>query len=237
MQKYLECSGCRSTCNLLTSSAGTLTDGSESYAYPRDASCQWIISPSSTTQIALTVTDLNTEACCDFLQIFKCTTILCQNPRLIGQMSGSYAFAKTTILVTGYMLVQFASDGGINGDGFTATWQSNALIPSPVSALSTVSCFPHVHARIAHNTFRWALQCWSANMYMHAKVSCEKLAPLFPCLPAYLHLASVSSAHFHHAYMPTCRHTDECLTMPEDTALHWMWFFMCSIQKCNWDLF
>ncbi len=140
-QRYLPCSGCRSTCNLLTNVTGTLSEGSGSYMYPSQANCEWILAPvTNSTPVALTVADLNTEGCCDFLRVFSCSNLSCSSPQLVGQLSGTY-LSKTTVLVRGYMLVQFTSDGGINGDGFTATWKSDAVIPAPVPFLSTVSHF------------------------------------------------------------------------------------------------
>ena len=118
-----------------------ISDGSGSYTYPTDAMCQWIIAPTLTTQLAVTVSQLSTESCCDFVRVFRCANITCQQLQLIGEMSGSFSAVQNTIASTSYMLVQFSSDGGMNGDGFTASWKADPVLASPVAFLSTVCHF------------------------------------------------------------------------------------------------
>jgi hypothetical protein len=166
---FLPCSGCRSTCTVLRSQTGVLTDGSGPFQYTSDANCQWMISPSSTSQIALTVSVLSTEECCDTLQVFQCSSMQCLDAIKIGQLAGNYFnSAKTTISAIGYMLVKFTTDGGINGNGFMATWSSNTIFPSPIASSSTVSSLSTCHPFVWHD-YDWLV------------VFCQRNLPCFGC--------------------------------------------------------
>ncbi len=136
-QVQLPCTGCRSTCTVLTSTTGTLLDGSGPFEYASGTSCSWIVSPGDMTQIAITFTDLNVESYHDFIRVYQCSGISCLDPRLVGQLSGDYSNAQTTLMAHNHMMVKFSSDGGVNGDGFAANWKSDAVFIQP-SFLSTV---------------------------------------------------------------------------------------------------
>jgi hypothetical protein len=139
LQLELPCSGCRSSCGVLATSSGTLSDGSGLYTYPSDANCQWLISPDSVMSLAISILELDTESCCDFLRVFRCVDASCQNVELIAALSGTYSMAQTTIATQSYAaLVQFSSDGGVNGDGFLAHWATNTTLPSAAPFLPNV---------------------------------------------------------------------------------------------------
>jgi hypothetical protein len=121
-QSGFVCSGCGSSCGLLTSSSGTFTDGSDSSYYPNDADCDWIIAPSDVQPITITFTEFNTESGYDFVKIWACSDSSCMYGQQLASLSGSYYSSQSFTSYTGYMYIYFYSDSSEVQSGFRATW-------------------------------------------------------------------------------------------------------------------
>ncbi len=129
-QTNLFCTGCGSSCGVLTAAQGTFSDGSGASNYANSATCQWIIAPTGATQVSVTFTEFSTESCCDILRVYQCATSMCEDAQLIAELSGTYSTAPTILSTSGYVLVQFWSDYEVNQAGFIATWSSSHASPS-----------------------------------------------------------------------------------------------------------
>jgi hypothetical protein len=148
--KDLSCIGCRSTCRIFSSVNGTFSDGSGSSTYDANANCQWIIAPINATKITISFIEIATESCCDFIRVFQCPNLDCQGVQKIkiGELSGMYGSPQTAVSNTGFVLVEFMSDGGNSDNGFTATWTSNAPSPMPVPSLPEVHSYSYIYIYI-----------------------------------------------------------------------------------------
>ncbi len=93
-----------------------------------------MIAPFGIKQIALRFTELHMESCenCDNVDVYQCANMECQAAQRISKLSGELITGSITILITGYALVQFKSDGVVNDKGFTASWSSVPTQPSPL---------------------------------------------------------------------------------------------------------
>jgi hypothetical protein len=134
LQAELLCTGCRSTCRIQAAANGSLSDGSGSAQYSPNSNCQWLIAPIGATRITISFINLATQKCCDFICVFSCQSLEClgaQKAKVV-ELSGKYAAVQTAVSNTGFMLVEFFSDGDTNDDGFDATWVSNAPSQVPV---------------------------------------------------------------------------------------------------------
>jgi hypothetical protein len=148
-QRVLPCTGCGTTCRMLTGASGSLSDGSGTSNYANNARCQWIIAPKGATQITLTFTELSTHSSADFVQVWQCANTDCQTVQQLAHLHGFHSSQYTVTSGLGVLLVQFVTDTSGNSPGFTATWSSNAQIPfsSNVSSLPILCKFwPSAHA-------------------------------------------------------------------------------------------
>lgn len=127
LQSAYPCTGC-SSCGLLTSQSGSLSDGSGSNNYPNNANCRWVIAPTGATQITLTISSLATENNYDFVTVSQCTSSACSSTTELAKLSGTLSSSTTRTSTTGYMLVTFTSDTIVDGGGFSATWTSNGQV-------------------------------------------------------------------------------------------------------------
>ncbi len=134
VQRALPCTGCGSSCRVLSLWNGTLSDGSGPLDYANNARCQWIIAPTGSTVVSLTFAELSTQAGADFIRVYQCANTDCQGVQLIRELSGTYASVQTVTSGPGALLVQFTSDASTTSSGFTVTWTSNA----PYSKLPNV---------------------------------------------------------------------------------------------------
>ncbi len=160
-QSSLPCTGCGSTCGVLTAASDTISDGSGSSNYADGARCQWIIAPTGATAIRITFTEFSTDRCCDFVRVYQCVNVTgetCEGVQLIGELSGYYSTGQTLMSSTGFMLVQFTSDSGTNYAGFTATWRSNDRLQA------TAQSSPRVIPLVWHPGHQY----FSANAYWFA---------------------------------------------------------------------
>jgi hypothetical protein len=105
--------------------SGTISDGPSDYG--NNAKCTWLIA--SSDLISLSFFSFNTEylasmtpPCCDFVTINRCTSAS-SCVEQIAQLSGS-SVSQSAIYTsnTGYMKVEFTSDGSYIRPGFDASW-------------------------------------------------------------------------------------------------------------------
>jgi hypothetical protein len=127
VQEGYLCTGCGASCTVFTAANGSFSDGSPG-AYQAKSDCSWIIAPTAAAQVTITFTSVSTESGYDFIWVYTCADVNCgpQTRNLIVQLSGTESGSYTS--TSGYMLVVFKSDGGVNDDGFEASWTSVAMV-------------------------------------------------------------------------------------------------------------
>ena len=125
MQPPLACTGCGSSCGILTTASGNFSDGSGPNNYQINANCKWIIAPLGAAQITATFTVFGLERNFDFVRVYQCNQISCETGELIASLSGTYATAQTVTSTTGFMFVRFSSDEDVVSQGFMASWNSS----------------------------------------------------------------------------------------------------------------
>ncbi len=131
-QAPLPCTGCES-CKIYRAASGTFSDGSGSANYPDGADCKWMIAaPNGMSQITISFTEFDTEACCDFVTVYQCTDIECGTKQFLSELYGTYSSPQQITSTTGYVLVHFTTNHATQFQGFTATWTSIATLSIPV---------------------------------------------------------------------------------------------------------
>ncbi len=129
-QTSYPCSGCSSaSCGVHTTASGTLSDGPSNYA--DNANCKWLIAPPSATKITFTVTEFNLEDSFDLLTLSSCTDASCGSKQQVLRHTGT-SIPPSVTTTTGFLLVEFTTDGSVMRSGFTATWTSEAAVVSVI---------------------------------------------------------------------------------------------------------
>jgi lysophospholipase L1-like esterase len=100
---------------------GTVTDNSGNGNYSDNMDCQKLIQPTNAGSITLSFTQFNTEANYDFVRVYNGPTT---SSPLLGQFSGNNLPPSLTS-TGGSMLIRFTTDGGVVGQGWSATYTSN----------------------------------------------------------------------------------------------------------------
>jgi hypothetical protein len=121
-QAKYPCTGCGPGCGLSILQSGILTTVSGGSGYANNASCTWMLAPPAASVISITFTEFSTQPGKDLVRVFQCTDIGCSEQQLLAELSGTYSSAQAVTSTTGYMKVEFTSDGSVNYDGFIATW-------------------------------------------------------------------------------------------------------------------
>ncbi len=129
------CTGC-SSCGLLSTATGTLSDGSGDSDYAANSYCVWTIAPTGATSITITFTSFSTEMNYDLVYVHQCSNVNCISPTQLAVLDGSKSSAVSYTSNTGYMQIKFESDGYYNRAGFTASWTSRVIF----SALQAHKC-------------------------------------------------------------------------------------------------
>jgi hypothetical protein len=115
----LTCSGACPCTPSFGLSAGIFSDGPGNYKDHQ--TCAWTIA--SVAQVSVRFISLNTEEGYDFVTIYQCTSADCSTKEQVARLSGSGVSADTVFSsATGFLQVQFSSDGGVTGAGFEAAW-------------------------------------------------------------------------------------------------------------------
>ncbi len=134
-QAGFPCTGCGSTCGVQIGTSGSFEDGSGSGSYPNDANCKWMIGTRGVTGIDITFTQFSTEPFWDFVRVYQCSNMSCDNPEMVLELSGSYSSPQAVSSTKGYMLIWFMSDSNNVFAGFTATWawkKPDVLVCTPL---------------------------------------------------------------------------------------------------------
>lgn len=109
---------CTST-KLLTTSTGSVSDGSASDDYNNNTYCRWFIQPAGATSITLTFSSFNVSAE-DEVFIYNRST----NPiTLISKYSGS-SLPPVIVCPAGRLGIEFVTDNMKIGEGWEASWTS-----------------------------------------------------------------------------------------------------------------
>ncbi|TAE31871.1 MAG: T9SS C-terminal target domain-containing protein [Candidatus Kapaibacterium sp.] len=110
--------------SVFTAASGSFSDRSNgTLPYANNLDCRWLIQPTpAATSITLAFSRLNTETCCDYVEIFSGTTV---------SATPLYRFSGTTIPNTvtvnaASVVVRFVTDGSVNGDGWTINYTSSS---------------------------------------------------------------------------------------------------------------
>jgi len=116
---------------LITSQAGTLSDGDGTYG--PNARCQWILSPASASEgVKLTVQELVTADLNDLLRVWSCTTADCSDMTELFMSTPLHSTPSTPIILetlSGHiaMKVDFYSNGDANtAEGFVARFAAES---------------------------------------------------------------------------------------------------------------
>jgi hypothetical protein len=112
------CSGAKT----YTSISGNLDDGSSFNNYQNNKSCQWLINPSTGTDVVLTFSEFNTELNNDVVKIYNGSTT---SSPLIATISGNNN-PGMIIANSGQMLITFTTNGSITKSGWKASWTNSA---------------------------------------------------------------------------------------------------------------
>jgi hypothetical protein len=148
---------CPQTGRILNATKGQVTDGPGDYS--NDVQCWWTIAPKDATQVELRFTEFLLEGpapCCegDFIEIFECPDIACQNGALITKLSGTMVNIPWSVIsTTGIMRVRFFSDGQAPMSGFDSFYFSPCPAGTfgpglPNCSKCTSSCEPGKQLRL-----------------------------------------------------------------------------------------
>jgi hypothetical protein len=125
----LTCTGCGSSCGLLTSDTGSISDGSGSSYYANSANCKWIIAPSGAVSLQLTFLELSTEQGYDYVRVFTCTSTTEASCSLSSELTGLYRPGYLDVQ-SGRVMIQFTSDSIVTEAGFTMQWTATFSVIS-----------------------------------------------------------------------------------------------------------
>jgi N-acetyl-anhydromuramyl-L-alanine amidase AmpD len=117
-----------------TASSGTVTDlGGSSGDYTNDERTLYLIQPTGTNQINLTVNQFDVENTWDYLYIYDGTSVF--SPK-IGEYTGTSI--PSTFTVNGSaVLIEFRSDCATTNPGYSISW--NSVSPDIISPTTSVS--------------------------------------------------------------------------------------------------
>jgi hypothetical protein len=108
-------------CGLFTSATGSISDGDGDY--PDNAECWWIIAPLPAHNVSVIFTGVEFEEDYDFLLVYACQDVWCQQKTLTWTHTGYVAY-KEVHSSTGIVLILMATDQAIFESGFTAEWRT-----------------------------------------------------------------------------------------------------------------
>ncbi len=104
---------------------GSISDsGGKNGNYSNNENYSFLISSSCAKEITLTIDVLNTESCCDYLQVYDGTD---NSSTLLGTYKDFISSPIVVSSTSGNMFLVFQSDGSVTGSGFTASWTTTLL--------------------------------------------------------------------------------------------------------------
>ncbi len=136
---------CSGTTNL-TSSSGTITDGSGSANYSNNSNCKWVIAPPGATQISLTFAKFDTEIKFDSVIVYDGPNETF--PVLATWWGNTLPPTINTSAGVGAMCIRFKTDNTTTATGWSANYSSTVITPScsgetdltaPIGSFSNVS--------------------------------------------------------------------------------------------------
>jgi hypothetical protein len=89
-----------------------------------------MIAPTRATNITVTFTSFSTEEGYDYVRLFACEDASCASAQMFGELTGEYDSEQSFSSGASVVLVEFTSDGSVQGDGFTAVWFRNSVSAS-----------------------------------------------------------------------------------------------------------
>jgi len=113
----------------LTSTSGTVTDGSGGSPYNANLDCTWLIQPTGATSVTLTFTDFSTESGNDLVRVYD-------GPNASSTLIGIYSGTNLPAAITssgGSMFIRFTTNGSTSAAGWSATYTSNTSAPNQCS--------------------------------------------------------------------------------------------------------
>jgi Zn-dependent metalloprotease len=116
-----------SICNpttTLTTTTGTISDGSGANQYANNSDCSWLIQPANASKVTLCFSDFNTELNYDGVIIYDGPNT---NSTVLAVYTGTTLPASVTS-TGGSMLVRFVSDEALRYNGWTANYTSTPII-------------------------------------------------------------------------------------------------------------
>ncbi|KAE8587888.1 hypothetical protein XENTR_v10022166 [Xenopus tropicalis] len=121
INRLYQCDVCS---NLLSNTNGTMISANYPSAYPNNANCVWLIRiPSEQVTLQFQAFDIQSSPGCvsDYIKIYDGPSKT--SPVLVDRACGT-GLIPIQIASTNQMLVEFVSDGAVNGTGFKATYGS-----------------------------------------------------------------------------------------------------------------
>ncbi|MBN2745558.1 MAG: C10 family peptidase [Bacteroidales bacterium] len=137
----------------ITSSTGTISDGSGNFLYNNSTDCFWHINPSQAAPIRLHFTEFRTEAGYDYLRVYDGSST---NAPLLGVFDGS-TIPNDLTASSGEMLIHFSTDGGVVDQGWSATFAVCENLPQIISSKNQFCTGDSVELKttISANSIEW----------------------------------------------------------------------------------
>jgi hypothetical protein len=115
------CVSCPYGCGLQTGPTSGVTTGSDATGYANNANCEWMLAPAGAVKVVLHFSSFDTQKNKDFVRVFECQSIDCQEPKQLVELSGLNLGPKDIVANSGFMKVSFTSDSSIAASGFQAS--------------------------------------------------------------------------------------------------------------------
>jgi hypothetical protein len=148
---YACSSGC-GYCGSYTTGSGTLSDGSVTWNYASNTTCEWmIVVPSSS--VTMNFYNVDTQAGKDFVRVWQCSDLACTQQLQLAEMSGLGVRDQIMTSTTGFMKVSFTSDASVNFEGFYGTWTSVRPLITLLMVFTTQTLSVHVCMGYAQRLF------------------------------------------------------------------------------------
>ena len=123
---------------VLSSPAGTVTDGSGDFNYKNYSTCNFMIAPEWADGLTLTFTEMDTEENVDFVKVYDGG-----NNQLLGEFSGT-EIPEPLYVESGIFFISFQSDGAFNAQGWAAEWEAgNIGVSEEVSGFDQLRIYPN----------------------------------------------------------------------------------------------
>lgn len=112
----------------LTTSSGTITDGSGTANYSNNANCKWIIAPAGATRISLNFTSFATESNNDVVYVYDGPDDT--YPVLATWWGNTLPATINSSVGSGAMCIKFTTNSSVVAGGWSANYTSSGTTPS-----------------------------------------------------------------------------------------------------------